>query len=110
MAIKAKSKEARHVGFCPSCGNTAPQRVVADHLYSTTWYSEDDDRPRRNGPEMWAVFCICETCDAPVFYDGIDPREVDARWVPLVYPRVPEFGDEVPVTVQKIYAQAKKCK
>jgi hypothetical protein len=59
---------------------------------------------------MWAVFCVCETCDAPVFYDGIDPREVDARWSPLVYPRVPEFGNEVPASVQKIYAQAKKCK
>jgi hypothetical protein len=109
MSAESKQKQVRHIGFCPSCGNTAPQKVVATHLYSTTWYSEDD-RAHRDGPDMWTAFCLCETCDAPVLYDGIDPRELDQSWSPLVYPRVPEFGSEVPATVRKIYAQASRCK
>lgn len=107
MAIESK-KRARHVGFCPTCGNTAPQQVIADHLYSTTWYAEDGGS-HRNGPEMWAVFCVCETCNAPLFYDGIDPRELGTSWSPLVYPQLADFGHEVPATVQKIYVQAIRC-
>lgn len=106
----AKPKTRRHVGFCPTCGNTAPQRVVDAHLYSGTWYSEEG-RPRRGLPDLYAVYCICETCDAPVLYDGIDPRELDfPSWPQLVYPRVADYDDAVPSAVQKIYHQAISCK
>src|SRR5229473_1329120 len=86
-------KVFRHVGFCPSCGNTAPQRVVQSHRYGTTWtWYGEDDRGHRGGPDLLAFFCVCETCDAPLLYDGIDPFEDDSDWPPLVYPKLVEFG------------------
>jgi len=104
-----KAKERRRVGFCPSCGNTAPQRIVHTHRYTTTWYREDGSS-HRDGPDMIAHFCVCETCDAPLLYDGIDPTEVGGNWTPLAYPTPAEYGNEVPLAVHKIYEQASKCK
>ena len=59
---------------------------------------------------MLAYFCVCETCDAPLLYDGIDPSEVDSDWPPLAYPKLTEFGSNVPGNIRTIYDQAMKCK
>ncbi|HEX9128919.1 MAG TPA: DUF4145 domain-containing protein, partial [Gemmatimonadaceae bacterium] len=59
---------------------------------------------------MLAYLCICETCDAPVLYDGIDPFEIDGDWPSQVYPVPAGFGTEVPLPVRRIYDQASKCK
>jgi hypothetical protein len=109
MAKGNTNSVRRHVGHCPTCGNTAPQRIVYSHRHGITWY-DDQGRGARGGPDIYSFLCICETCDAPVFYQGVDPNEDGSAWPPLAYPAVSEFGSEVPRNVRKIYDEAVKCK
>jgi hypothetical protein len=109
MAGEGQEKVRRRVAFCPTCGNTAPQRILLTHTYVSTWYREDGSS-HRDGPDLIAHFCVCETCSAPLLYDGIDPDEVGGDWPQLRYPEPAELDNDVPLSIHKIYAQAAKCK
>lgn len=105
----ANSTAKRHVGFCPTCGNTAPQRVIHTHTYGIKWYG-DSGAGHFGGPDIYAIYCICETCNAPVLYNDVDPAENGAAWPSLAYPSVTEYGREVPLNIRITYEQAVKCK
>jgi len=93
-----------HVGFCPGCGNTAPQTIVHRHTYQTDWYGADGERAE-SGPAMEAILCICGTCASPLLYDGIKEWEW-GEWPKLAYPKGLELERCVPRVVRSAYAEA----
>lgn len=99
---------ARHTGFCPHCGNTAPQQVVLRHPYESEWYDPEGKKVIEVAPECEAIVCICETCNEVLLYDGI--AEGLAGWPPLQYPQSAELADSVPTSVREVYSEASRIK
>lgn len=100
------NEHRRHIAFCPHCGNRSPQRIVFEHSYRDTWYSEDGcEMPEYEAPNSEAIVCVCETCDAVLLYDGIAYSE-SGQWPDLAYPRDASMGPSVPEQIRSIYREA----
>jgi hypothetical protein len=99
-----------HIGFCPHCGNRAPQKIALEHSYRDEWFSDDGKKiPSDDGPMSEAIVCICATCNSLLVYDGVSQDDV-GYWPPLMYPRNASFGSMVPGVVREIYAEAAAVK
>jgi hypothetical protein len=101
----------RHVAFCPHCGNTAPQRIVLRHAYTTDWYGSDGQRlPTEDGnPDCEAIVCTCETCNEILLYNGLAVSET-GEWPDLQYPRGSQLHTSVPADVRDVYDEAARVK
>jgi len=97
---------ARHIDFCPHCGNRCPQRIEFVHSYRESWYSDDGtELPHDEGPDCEAIVCICETCNAVLLYDGISQDET-GNWPSIAYPRDTRLHRAAPEAIRAIYNEA----
>jgi hypothetical protein len=96
-----------HIGLCPHCGNTTPQRIAFVHTYRDVWYSSDGKpSPRDEAPESEAILCICGTCKSVLLYDGLSRAETSGGWPELQYPKGDSLGKFAPANVAAIYREA----
>ena len=93
-----------YVGFCPHCGNVAPQKGVYAHSYEADAY-EMDGTPAPNGLDCEYHVLICATCDEILLYHSmLDDPPV------LVYPKSPDLDESVPKKVRECYTEAARVR
>ncbi len=102
----------RRVGFCPHCGNKAPQRLVFIQKYFGEWFDANSGEISMDGMgESTYYIAVCETCDQILVYlDLIDEYgPEDFNFSSLHWPT---FGlhKSVPKIVSKCYDEAARIK
>jgi Domain of unknown function (DUF4145) len=103
-------EQIRRVGYCPSCGNKSPQRLIHVQHCSDTAYAYEDEEAV-DLPLAYYV-AACETCDGILLYQSISNILEDGHFnqAELVYPHSGELHKSVPSRVAKIYKEAARIK
>jgi Domain of unknown function (DUF4145) len=100
------------VGFCPHCGNRAPQNLLLKHSYTADTYSVEDGRKNEADAPCEYFIAECATCNELLVYHSfaaLVPDE-DFTEADLVYPTSPELHASVPEIVRVCYSEAAKVK
>jgi hypothetical protein len=104
-------KTLRRVGYCPHCGNRAPQRIIHKQRYfERTWSGQDGTESDRT---PWSTYvACCETCNQLFLYDNPGDQTDDERFetCDLVYPRSGQLPMSVPRSIAVTYDEAIRIK
>ena len=94
-------------GFCPHCGNTAPQSLLFSHSYTSAGYSPEGTKDEE-GPPCTYYAATCATCgDLLLYHSFLDEHgEQNFTSADLMYPKSVELNDSVPDVVRKCFAEA----
>lgn len=106
--------EIRKVGFCPHCGNRAPQKLLYRHHCSEiAWIMRDEEDKDEESP-LDAVYFIatCETCRGILLYASFDsyPEDEQFHLTRLVWPESGVSHEFIPEKVSNIYDEAERIK
>jgi len=103
-------EQIRRVGYCPSCGNNSPQKLIHVQHCSDTAYAYEDEEAV-DLPIAYYV-ASCETCDGILLYQSISRILEDKQFNQgdLVYPHAGELHKSVPQRIAKIYKEAARIK
>ena len=102
------SEEIQNIAYCPSCGNTAPQRLVFLHSCDLVAYDTDTGEKSEQMLSLTYYIAICSTCGDLLLYSSMfdeeEPRQFSTA--KLSFPSKSELDDSVPVAVREAYAEA----
>ncbi len=93
------------IGFCPHCGNTAPQEALASHCYDTPAYDTATGSPAEGVPCVYDIR-TCGTCNDLLVYWSDLPMHDSEPDFRLVYPKPPKLHACVPESVRICYDEA----
>jgi hypothetical protein len=94
------------IGFCPHCGNSAPQTLLFRHQYTTVGYSGDGIKDE--GPPSTYYAAECGTCGDLLLYHSFGDEHSEHSYsdADLMYPKSVDLPTSVPDTVRACYAEA----
>src|SRR5438552_14638200 len=94
-------------GFCPHCGNTAPQKLLFSHSYQSVGYSSDGTKDDE-GPSCTYYAAECATCGDLLLYHSFchEHSEYNFTDADLLHPKSADLNQAVPDVVRKCYAEA----
>jgi hypothetical protein len=105
------SENVRRVGYCPHCGNRAPQRLIHTQKYlERAWNSMDGSE---TNPLPCAAFVVeCETCSHLLIYSdfGDFMGKNKFQHCQLAYPKAGELHSAVPEQIADVYEEAHRIK
>lgn len=93
----------RITAFCPHCGNTAQQWLLARHYHEGESYTYPAGQKTEGGPDCEYTVRVCETCSELLVYHEILHQGMSPE---LMYPRSVELPVSVPESVRDCYAEA----
>jgi hypothetical protein len=97
------------VGFCPHCGNRAPQELVYTHNYEDAAYGSSGEIDARGMPSSYYV-AKCSTCNDLLIYHAMyweqHVEQLGFTSADLVYPSNFYLHQSVPSGVRASYADA----
>lgn len=102
------NEEIRAIGFCPHCGNTAPQ-MFFHGLSSSPPISPEGPKDTSTG----YAFVLCMTCQRPLLYRSkpgfsgpLMGRILQLEHAELVWPNSLDLHESIPASVRKCYSEA----
>ena len=96
------------IGYCPHCGNHAPQRAVHTQPYMAYAYKMDGTKTEADMPSTYIV-ATCGTCDEILLYHdfGLYPEEqYPFTKCDLLWPNNGLLHRSVPAKIRAIYNEA----
>lgn len=98
--------EVTSVGYCPRCGNAAPQKLIHTQTFTATYYSRTGER-MDSVEECYVAACM--VCGGILIYEEGPGESVGAdnfSCAELVWPERRALPASVPLSVREIYAEA----